>query len=826
MEQHEVRVEHHVAGVFVLEHVGRVLRDARAYQVELAPLRPELREVADDRRVPEEALDLVDVEPGRHPALEVRVHAVANRLQGGEHAEHPHVLGEVLEVHVGDAVFEADVALVVEKRQRPLDVAFVAERYVARLGLFLVEQQLVEIAQHGQAALVLAAHVGELHAPADDGLVRLGQPLSPFRHGRARERQYRVDLEGELRLVCLVGDVGEVEGVHERVGVRREANAGPACGLHHRRIFSCGVEDDHLVVGIGQNRVHDFALDAEALARAGLAADEAHGARQLLSVADDEVARLLGLAVVAAALLVELLGGKRHLYGDLGGGHVAGHVHMVEPQRQDRVHALALPVRQRLDLDGALAGSRHDLAGLVVEGLRRVRISEHEPRVGEQALVLVLQLVEELFGLLLRMGELGREYREIVPFLHRTHLLVDDLFVHPGDALFHVGDGCRLSHGVNVQGDVQGHRQVDDVGDAIVLQIASEAAEDKHAAPGVVRPVAVRAPLGLEVEHGGRDQVLGSKPARVGQFVPRERGLGSRAQLGLEQRQALLPIERARLASDPRERLHAVAAGTREPGRSRIDVVRSHEEGEVSVAHEVGHPLAHLVVEDAVVLLDVSVDARVALLEEALAPDLSLGDGGVDDGELDRGLRSEVVVELAHSREDGLLVLLPRRLVADIAELDGLAEQPFLYLRGPVGVHCVVADCREHVFGLRACAPLSARSLLDPLFLLLQPRRSGVRAVGAPAALARLGFPRRGLLFALTWQDHRARPPSSSPSASPCATDSPAQERAERPRARGSSDRRPSGPRAGSRAKAGRTSPISCDRAARTPRAKTAWMRT
>ena len=65
-----------------------------------------------------------------------------------------------------------------------------------------------------------------------------------------------------------------------------------------------------------------------------------------------------------------------------------------------------------------------------------------------------------------------------------------------------------------------------------------------------------------------------------------------------------------------------VAAGAGEPGRRGIDVVRAHEEGEVAVAHEVGDPLAHLVVEDAVVLLDVLVDARVARLEEALAPDL------------------------------------------------------------------------------------------------------------------------------------------------------------------------------------------------------------
>ncbi len=513
VEQHEVRVEHHVAGVLVLEHVGRVLRDARADEVELAALRPELREVADDRRVPEEALHLVDVEPGGHAALEVRVHAVTHRLQRREHAEDPHVLREVLEVDVGDAVLEADVALVVEERQRALHVALVAQRDVARLGLFLVEQQLVEIAQHGQAALVLAAHVGKLHAAADDRLVCLGQPLAPLCHGRARECQYRVDLEGELRLVGLVGDVGEVEGVHERVGVRREAYAGAARGLHDRRVLARRVEDDYLVVGIGQDSVHDLALDAEALARARLAADEPHGARELLAVADDEVARLLGLAVVAAAFLVELLGGEGHLYGDLRGRHVARNLHVVKPQRQDRVHALALAVRKRLHLDGALARRRHDLAGLVVEGLCRVRVGEHEARVGEQALVLVLELVEELFGLLLGVRELGRQDGEVVALLHRAHLLADDLLVHPGDALLHVGHRGRLAHGVDVECHVERHRQIDDVGDAVVLQVAAEAAEHKHAAPGLVSPVAVGAPVRLEVEHRGRDEILGAKPA-------------------------------------------------------------------------------------------------------------------------------------------------------------------------------------------------------------------------------------------------------------------------------------------------------------------------
>ena len=152
------------------------------------------------------------------------------------------------------------------------------------------------------------------------------------------------------------------------------------------------------------------------------------------------------------------------------------------------------------------------------------------------------------------------------------------------------------------------------------------------------------------------------------------------------------------------------------------------------MAHEVGDPLAHLVVEDAVVLLDVLVDARVALPEEALAPDLALGNGRVGYGELHGGLRAEVVVELAHRREHRLLVLLPRRLVANVPELDGLAEKALLDLRRPVGVHGVVADCREHVFGLGSGAPLAACRLLDFLLLFLESCRAGMRAAhGQPA---------------------------------------------------------------------------------------------
>ena len=183
VQEHEVGVEHHVAGLLVVEHVDAVLRDARGDEVELAALRPVLREVADDGGVPEERLHLVDVEPGRDAALVVVVHAVSDALKDGDDAEGAHVLGEVLEVDVGDAPLEAHVGGVVEERQRPLHVALVAQRDVPRLGLGLLPQDAVEVAQERVAPRLGGLAVRSLHAAADDGLVRLGKALRALRHG-------------------------------------------------------------------------------------------------------------------------------------------------------------------------------------------------------------------------------------------------------------------------------------------------------------------------------------------------------------------------------------------------------------------------------------------------------------------------------------------------------------------------------------------------------------------------------------------------------------------------------------------------------------------
>ena len=735
----------------MVEHVHAVLRDARRHEVELPPLRPEPAEVLDDRGVPEQALRLVDVEPGGHAPLEVPVHPVAHALEDGDDPERAHVLGEVLEVDVGYPPLERDVRRVVEEGERPRHVPLVAQGYVAPLALGLGLEDAVEVPEQRDAALAGRLPVRLLDASADDRLVRLGQALVALGHGRAREGEEGVYLERHLRGAGLVRHVGEVEGVQVRVGVGGEPYALAAVRLDDGGVLPRGVEDDDLVVGVGEDGVLYLALDREGLARPGLAGDEPHGARQLLAVAKHQVRRLLVLAVVAAALVRELLRREGHLDGHLRRRHHARDLDVVVAERQDGVQPLPLPVVEGVRLDGVAPRGRHDLHHLVVELVAGSGVGVDEARVHVEALVLVLEVVEQVLGLLLRVLELRGEYLEVVALLHRAHLLVDDLLVHPRDALLDEGDRLGLVEGLDVDGDGERHRQVDDVGDAPVGQLASEPPEHEHLAPRVARLEARGAALGLEVERRRADEVLRREPAAGADRLPREHAGHAGAQKRVQRLDALGAGEGARRAPHLGEGLLGVPPHPGELGHGGLEGGRPDGEGEVAVADEVGDPLAQLVVQDPVVLRGVARGARVVRREEPLRPDLLGGDGAVHHRELDAALRAEVVEQLAPSGEDRPLALLPRRLVADVVEGEGLAEQALLDLRYAVFVQKVVPDRRVDVLRRPAKAPL-LRHASRELALLL-----------GDAPLERLPPLAAGLFrrAPLTVSRHSSPPPSS-----------------------------------------------------------------
>lgn len=116
-----------------------------------------------------------------------------------------------------------------------------------------------------------------------------------------------------------------------------------------------------------------------------------------------------------------------------------------------------------------------------------------------------------------------------------------------------------------------------------------------------------------------------------------------RAQLPLQKLEPLGAVEGARRAAYARERLLHVAPDARELGHRGVDVVGAHGVGQVAVAHEVRDALAHLVVEDPVVLFGEPGGGALPGSKKTLRPTSSAGMGAFTTWQLHVGVRREVV---------------------------------------------------------------------------------------------------------------------------------------------------------------------------------------
>jgi len=214
-------------------------------------------------------------------------------------------------------------------------------------------------------------------------------------------------------------------------------------------------------------------------------------------------------------------------------------------------------------------------------------------------------------------------------------------------------------------------------------------------------------------------------------------------------------LSRTRESADLAQGLHGIASHACELGHGRVDARRAGRERQVALPYEVAHALSHLVVEDAVVFPCVAGGVGVIGGEEHLLPDLGRGDGRVDHGELDAAFSSEVIEQLAPAAEHGLLVPLACRLVADIVERDGLAEQPVLNLADAILVHEVEADRAVDVL-CGVALPSLFRGLVGKLLLLVFHPPFDRPAAGPGL----LGFLLVAVTRLLEWV-HDVPPPSS-----------------------------------------------------------------
>lgn len=221
--------------------------------------------------------------------------------------------------------------------------------------------------------------------------------------------------------------------------------------------------------------------------------------------------------------------------------------------------------------------------------------------------------------------------------------------------------------------------------------------------------VHVRA-VGLEVDAHRRDEVLGAVGAvdrQVALVVERELAVG--AQQGLEDGEPLETRHRRDVAADLLEIARKVGIDAREARACLDGVVRMDADRHVAGALDVRHALREFIGEHLVHRLGILLEDVVCLagrVVELTVADLVVAQRGVDDGELHRGVGGEIVVDIAHRCEDGLLVVIAGVLIGDIVEGEGLGVISVLDLADAVLEHSVVADRIDHVLRVVTAAAL------------------------------------------------------------------------------------------------------------------------
>ena len=277
--------------------------------------------------------------------------------------------------------------------------------------------------------------------------------------------------------------------------------------LYQRIILALGITDDHVVVR-NQIGVGDLPLGAERLAAAGRAQNQTVGRFQPLAVYHDQVVGKGVQTVIQgfALRLKQLLCGKRNEDGRAAGGQSPLDFDLIKPQRQRRHHSFFLLKVQPFQRTVVLLSDPLRLEHAVFQLLPGTGGVHHQKGDQEHALVMALQVFQQLFGLSAVGGQIGGKNVDVVPGADGFLLLLDLALIQLGNFSLDLPDGRRLVDGLDVQADDQAAFHVEEVRQHPVVQLRGKDLQEGNSPQ---RSAHAEAPALPELKARGRNEILG-----------------------------------------------------------------------------------------------------------------------------------------------------------------------------------------------------------------------------------------------------------------------------------------------------------------------------
>ena len=262
----------------------------------------------------------------------------------------------------------------------------------------------------------------------------------------------------ELRLydngVVFTVPVHHIHGIQSvsAAGRHTDHRAEIAHSFNKRRVFSLGVTDQNIIVGV-QNEEGDQLLCRERLTGAGDTEQKCGLVQEICLVAHDEIVGNGIFTEVNAALIHDLLHLERHQHRKALRGEGSERVDFPRPDGQHRVQSIRLLILQRRHLAHVLSRCRQHRFRIQIQLLLGVCGNYHCDHRKHHALVTGSQVVQKLLGFLaLKLHVVGNHSGEVVVLILPS-LPAGDVRFHAQQEALHLTDGFIGRDGDHINGE-------------------------------------------------------------------------------------------------------------------------------------------------------------------------------------------------------------------------------------------------------------------------------------------------------------------------------------------------------------------------------------
>ena len=394
-------------------------------------------------------MELVNKDMGALALLPVQRHAVEHGVRDHQQPGGLELGTEAVNIEHHDTLVEVYIGLLAEDIQRAGGIEFKGQRDLLRFRLRLLQQHIAEGAESRNRPGVrrIAVHIGD--TAVDDRLVLRSDALL-------------VDLlnqrHNELGLydngVVFTVPVHHIHGIQSvsAAGRHTDHRAEIAHSFNKRRVFSLGVTDQNVIVGVQNEEGNQF-LCRERLTGAGDTEQECGLVQEICLIAHDEIVGNGIFTEVNAALIHDLLHLERHQHRKALRGESSEGIDFSRTDGEHRIQSIRLLILQRRHLAHVLSRCRQHRFRIQAQLFLGVCGNHHCDHRKHHALVTGGQVVQKLFGFLaLKLHVVGNNGGEIVVLILPS-LPAGDVRFHAQQEALHLTDSFISGNGNHINGE-------------------------------------------------------------------------------------------------------------------------------------------------------------------------------------------------------------------------------------------------------------------------------------------------------------------------------------------------------------------------------------